>query len=269
MTTLSKIYSDKETRDGIAVNKTYLVPVERLYLEPGHNIREADQEHVKYFADCWAAGSPIPALVVTPMADGRIKIEDGQHRYLGALMAISNGTPIARIECKDFTGDEADRVAFMISSSQGKPLDCFERAKAYVRLKGFGWTNEEIAKKVGRSISDIQMHLSLSDLPPEMKDRISQGQISYANAIQVNREHGSDAVKLVDEAIAEASEKGKSKITAKAIKPKKAKPVDRLIELMKPAELVLMLNEGGSEDAYLMISHSDAKEVLAILEQMK
>jgi hypothetical protein len=27
MKTLSKIYSDKETRNGIAVNKTYLVPV--------------------------------------------------------------------------------------------------------------------------------------------------------------------------------------------------------------------------------------------------
>lgn len=52
MKTLSKIYSDKETRNGIAVNKTYLVPVEQIYLEPGYNIREADEQHVEYFAQC-------------------------------------------------------------------------------------------------------------------------------------------------------------------------------------------------------------------------
>ena len=48
MKTLSKIYSDKETRNGIAVNKTYLVPVEQIYLEPGYNIHEADEQHVEY-----------------------------------------------------------------------------------------------------------------------------------------------------------------------------------------------------------------------------
>lgn len=32
MTSLGKIYSDKETRNGITVNKTYLVPVEQIYL---------------------------------------------------------------------------------------------------------------------------------------------------------------------------------------------------------------------------------------------
>lgn len=162
MTSLGKIYSDKETRGGIVVNKGYQVPVDQLYLEPGYNIREADEQHVEYFAQCWESGQPIPALTVIPDAGGkRIKILDGQHRYLGALRAIERGVPIARIECKDFTGDEADKIAFMVSSSQGKQLDPLERAKAYVRLKGFGWTNEEIAKKVGRSVSDVQMHLHL------------------------------------------------------------------------------------------------------------
>lgn len=164
MKTLSKIYSDKETRNGIAVNKTYLVPVEQIYLEPGYNIREADEQHVEYFAQCWESGQPLPALTVIPDEKG-IRILDGQHRYLGALRAIERGAPIVRIECKDFTGDEADKIAFMVSSSQGKQLDPFERAKAYTRLKGFGWTNEEIAKKVGRSVSDVQMHLSLGDVP--------------------------------------------------------------------------------------------------------
>ncbi|HBB8100247.1 TPA: DNA-binding protein, partial [Escherichia coli] len=99
MKTLSKIYSDKETRNGIAVNKTYLVPVEQIYLEPGYNIREADEQHVEYFAQCWESGQPLPALTVIPDEKG-IRILDGQHRYLGALRAIERGAPIVRIECK-------------------------------------------------------------------------------------------------------------------------------------------------------------------------
>ena len=272
MTTLSKIYADKETRNGIAVNKTYLVPIEQLYLEPGYNIRDADPAHVEYFAQCWESGQPLPAIIVIPDADGkRQRILDGQHRYLGALKAIERGAPIVRIECKDFTGDEADKIAFMVSSSQGKQLDPFERAKAYTRLKSFGWTNEEIAKKVGRSVSDVQMHLSLGDVPAEVKERINLGQISYANAVAVTREHGDDAAKIIDEAVDEAKAQGKDKVTAKVLKAKKVKPVDRLIELLKDADHVrFMAGFTMTEDEeFIQIPVADIAEVMAILEKMK
>ncbi len=271
MTTLSKVYANAETRNGIVVNKSYVVPIEMLYLEDGYNIRDADESHVEYFAQCWESGQPIPALTVIPDADGKkVKILDGQHRYLGALRAIERGAPIVRIECKDFTGDEADKIAFMVSSSQGKQLDPFERAKAYTRLKGFGWTNEEIAKKVGRSVSDVQMHLSLGDVPAEVKARISAGQISYANAVAVTREHGDDAVKVIDEAVEEAKAQGKDKVTAKVLKSKKIKPVDRLIELLKPADHVILPagHVVAEDEEFIQIPVADIHEVMAILEKM-
>lgn len=46
MKTLSKIYSDKETRNGIAVNKTYLVPVEK-------SIWSRDITSVKQMSSMW------------------------------------------------------------------------------------------------------------------------------------------------------------------------------------------------------------------------
>lgn len=272
MTTLSRVYANAETRNGIVVNKSYVVPIEMLYLESGYNIRDADESHVGYFAQCWESGQPIPALTVIPDADGKkVKILDGQHRYLGALKAIEMGHPVTRIECKDFVGDEADKIAFMVSSSQGKQLDPFERAKAYVRLKGFGWTNEEIARKVGRSVSDVQMHLSLGDVPPEIKERINLGHISYANAVAVTRKHGDDAVKVVDDAVEEAKSQGKEKVTAKVLKAKKAKPIDRLIELLKPVDHVrFMAGFTMTEDEeFIQIPVADIAEVMAILEKMR
>ncbi len=236
MKTLSQKYANKETRDGIAVNKTYLVPFEQLYLEPGYNVRNADEQHVAYFAQCWAEGSPIPALTVVVTDKGQM-IVDGQHRYLGAKMAREQGYEIARIECKDFTGSEAERVAFMVSSSQGKALDPFERANAYRRLKAFGWTNDEIAKKVGRSVSDVQMHLSLENVSETLKQRVIEGQLSYASAVAVTREHGEKAAEVVEQAHKEAKAAGKDKITAKQLnkKPKKEADAPRIIELLKDA----------------------------------
>lgn len=270
MKTLSKVYANAETRNGIVVNKSYLVPIESLYLEPDYNIRNADEQHVEYFAQCWESGQPIPALTVIPDDKG-IRILDGQHRYLGALRAIERGTPLVRIECKDFAGDEADKIAFMVSSSQGKQLDPFERAKAYTRLKALGWTNDEIASRVGRSVSDVQMHLSLGDVPPEIKERINLGQISYANAVAVTREHGDDAVKVVDDAVEEAKAHGKDKVTAKVLKAKKVKPVDRLVELLKDADHVRFM--AGfvmpEDEEFIQIPAKDIQEVMAILEQMK
>lgn len=178
--------------------------------------------------------------------------------------------PIARIECKDFTGDEADKIAFMVSSSQGKQLDPLERAKAYVRLKGFGWTNEEIAKKVGRSVSDVQMHLSLGDVPDAIKQRINAGQISYANAVAVAREHGDDAVNVIDAAVEEAKAQGKDKVTAKTLKAKKVKPIDRLIQLLKEADHMVVAEGHIAQETeeFLRLPSAELSEVLAILEKL-
>lgn len=98
MTTLSQLYKQKEKNGtGTAVNKTYIVPVAELYVEPGFNVREIDQEHVGEFRDAFIAGEYIPPLAVQVTEQG-IKIIDGHHRYYGALAATEAGHPILRIE---------------------------------------------------------------------------------------------------------------------------------------------------------------------------
>ena len=83
-----------------------------------------------------------------------VKVIDGHHRYYGAIEATKAGADIIRLECKDFVGNEADRIAFMVTRNQGKPLTALERAAAYQRLRNQGWEPDEIAKKVKRSLSD-------------------------------------------------------------------------------------------------------------------
>lgn len=239
MTTLSAKYAKPETRNGIKLNKTYSVPIYMLYIDTDVNVRGIHQEHVEYWAQCWINGDSIPTLDVTPTDKG-IRVDDGQHRTLGARLANERGANITHIDCRDFNGDEIKLLFHMIKSSQGKALDPIERANGYLRGKALGLTNDRIAELAGRSVSDVQTHLAFLDVPEEVKQRVVNGEISYANAVTVTREHGDDAGTVIEDALRAAKASGKNKVTNKQIK--KSKPSDRLIELISNVDFEIVNN---------------------------
>jgi ParB family chromosome partitioning protein len=132
MPSLGQLYNDKDA--GLTTRKTYNVPLEKIYAEEGYNVRELNQAHVEEFRDAFIAGEYIPPLAVEVTERG-VKVIDGHHRYHGALAAIEMGHDIVRLECKDFVGSEADKIAFMVTSSQGLALTPLERGAAYHRFK--------------------------------------------------------------------------------------------------------------------------------------
>lgn len=210
MATLNQHYSSKKTNT--TVRKTFMVPLNELYVEPGFNIRDIDPEHVEEFHQAYAAGEYVPALAVEVTSQG-VKIIDGHHRYHGALLAQADGHDI-RLECKDFTGNEADKVAFMVTSSQGRALSPMERAEAYRRMRNQGLTNEEIARKVKRSASDVLNHLQLIDCEQPIKDMVKKGDMSYTTAIALQKEHGANAGAVAEELKEKAVAQGKKKVSA-------------------------------------------------------
>ena len=138
-TTLGSSYDKGGKDSGIKVNKTFLVDIDKIFIEQGFNVRDLDAEHIASIAASYESGQPIPAIVgrVTPSG---FKVIDGHHRFEAAKLA-----GVSRLECKDFHGTDADIVAMMVTSSQGRNLTSVERAKAYQRLKNFG------LDKIGRA----------------------------------------------------------------------------------------------------------------------
>ena len=59
----------------------------------------------------------MPPLDVRVTEKG-VKVIDGHHRYYGAIEATKAGADIIRLECKDFVGNEADRIAFMVTRNR-------------------------------------------------------------------------------------------------------------------------------------------------------
>jgi len=265
MSSLLSLYKAKEKNGTeMSAKKTFLVPLSELYIEPGYNVREIDQAHIEEFRDAYIAGEFVPPLAVQ-VTDKGIKIIDGHHRYHGALLATESGTEIPRLECKDFSGTEADRIAFMVTSSQGKPLTSLERAAAYQRLANQGWEPAEIAKRVKRSPSDVDHHLHLLTCGDELIEMVKSGAVAATTAVALSREHGPKAGAVALEQMAKVKAAGKNKLSRSAAMPQfSATRARLLVELLSGVETF----QHGDASA-LALSPQNEFEVLAILEEYR
>ncbi|XTZ39544.1 ParB/RepB/Spo0J family partition protein [Salmonella enterica] len=261
MPSLGQLYNDKDA--GLTTRKTYNVPLEKIYAEDGYNVRELNHAHVIEFRDAFIAGEYIPPLAVEVTEQG-VKVIDGHHRYHGALAAVEMGHEIVRLECKDFTGSEADKIAFMVTSSQGLALTSLERGAAYHRLQNQGWSPSEIAVKVKRSESDILQHLQLHECTPYIKRLVRAGSMNYAIAIGISREHGVYADREASRLMKKAEAAGKKKITKSIAKPQfNAGKARRFLELLSTCQD----NHGGGMT--FSVPPALQAELISILQEFR
>lgn len=245
MSTLARIYDDKKNSDtDITTRKTYLLGVDELYVETNYNIRDIDQTHVEEFRDAFIAGEHVPPLAVKVTEKG-IKIIDGHHRFYGAKLAQEAGYTL-RLECKDFVGGEADSVAFMVTSSQGRALLPLERAAAYQRLVNQGLEPAEIAAKVKRSITDVEQHLQLLTVGEPLIEMVKSGEVAATTAVALQREHGVKASSVAQEQMQKAKAAGKKKLTKTDAMPQfSAAQTRKLAELIAKHSQTEQSDEGA------------------------
>ncbi|WP_109512801.1 ParB/RepB/Spo0J family partition protein [Pseudomonas ovata] len=209
------------------------VQLEDLHVEPGFNLRtegEALEASIEVLAEFIAAGGQIPPLEVRPRTDGGVWLIDG-HRRRRALLKLDAAGRLPRTPNKEdpeileawvsvvaFEGSDADRVARIISSQENEKLSPLELAEGYKRLRAFGWTIDQIAKKAGKKRQTIEQALTIGNANTDVQSLVAAGQVSATTAAQVVREHGDDAGKVLGAELEKAQAQGKKKVTAKTIK---------------------------------------------------
>ncbi|MDF7657612.1 ParB N-terminal domain-containing protein [Erwiniaceae bacterium L1_54_6] len=268
MSNLLQVYKNKDdTETNITVRKTYLLGVDELYIEPGYNVRDIKQEQVEALRDAFIAGEYVPPIAVQ-VTDKGIKVIDGHHRWHGAKLAQAEGHDI-RLECKDFVGSEADRIAFMVTSSQGRALEPLERAAAYQRMINQGWEASEIAKKVKRSVADVEHHLALLTVGDGLIAMVKTGEVAATTAVAMVREHGAKAESVAKTQLEKAKASGKKKLTRSAAMPQfSATQMRKLVELLaKNCEA--QLAEESFEISLNFETGLQALEVMQIIREAK
>ncbi|MBK0059638.1 ParB N-terminal domain-containing protein [Pseudomonas sp. S44] len=209
------------------------VQLEDLHEEPGFNLRtegEALESSIDSLAEFIAAGGQIPPLEVRPRAEGGVWLVDG-HRRRRALLKLDTAGRLPRTPNKEnpaileawvpviaFEGSDADRVARIITSQENEKLSPLELAEGYKRLRAFGWSVEQIAKKVAKTRQHVEQVLTVGNANTDVQNLVAAGHVSATTAAQVVREHGDGAGTVLDAELKKAQASGKTKVTAGSIK---------------------------------------------------
>lgn len=97
------------------------------------------------------------------------RIIAGERRFRAAQVAGLFEVPVIEM---DVTEDEALEIA-LVENLQRKDLTPFEEAEGYRALSEIhGYTQEEVAKSVGKSRTVITESLSLLQIPPRVRDAV-------------------------------------------------------------------------------------------------
>lgn len=103
----------------------------------------------------------------------------GERRLRAAKMAGLSQVPVIQ---KDISDEDILEVS-IVENIQREGLNPLEEAEAYHRLlTEFGLTQDETAKRVGKSRSSVANMLRLLQLPSQIKDSIMDGNLSMGHA---------------------------------------------------------------------------------------
>lgn len=194
----------------------FRVHINDILEEPGFNLRAEGAElqaHIESMCTSYMAGVTLPPLEVRVTVDDKIYVVDGHCRRRAILMAIERGAQIEFVDVLPFTGNDVDRVAKMIASSQGLALKPLERALGYKRLANFGWDTEQIAAHIGMTKPHVEQLLVLANANHDVHRFVADGKIAAHTAIEIVREHGDGAGEFISKQLEAAENKGKSKVT--------------------------------------------------------
>lgn len=134
-----------------------------------------DSEALSQLAESIAANGVLQPIIVRRGEDGYYSIIAGERRWRASKLA-----GLTEIPCiiKDADELEAAQIA-LIENIQREDLNSYEEAKAYNALiNQFSLSQEEVARRLGKSRSAIANSLRLLDLPEEISELLKNDKIS-------------------------------------------------------------------------------------------
>lgn len=266
------IENDSETEGGTVTLK--ISEIEPNRTQPR---KEFDEQALSELAESISQHGLLQPLLVRPLTLGGYQIVAGERRYRASRMAGLTEVPVI---IKELTDTETMEIA-LIENLQREDLSPVEEALGYKALiDEHGFSQEEVAKSVGKSRPAIANALRLLKLPDNIMEYLKDGKISAGHArTLLTLENEELMTELADEIVAkdlsvrQVEKICKKKPTVqKEEKPEKKPSFYSMVELALSESLgrkISVSKSKGKQGGVLQIEFYSDEELTELSNKLK
>ena len=200
---LDEYFTTQEQRDDAKLKKIHEIPLEEIDEFPDHPFKVLDDEDMMNLAESIREQGIITPATLRKKEDGRYEILSGHRRKRACELA---GLDTLRSEVVEMDRDAA--VIFMVDSNlqrttilpsekafsykmrleamkrQGKRTDLTCAPLAH-KLKGQK-SRDVLAEEIGESKDQIRRYIRLTELIPELLEKVDRGEIALRPAVDIS-----------------------------------------------------------------------------------
>lgn len=175
---LSSLIPTSDASDESAAPTYFLCPIDQIEALPNQPRKHFEQDALDELAESIEQSGIIQPLVVRKISGG-YRLIAGERRFRAAQIAKLHEVPVVVREVSD---SEAFTLA-LIENIQREDLNPIEEAEAYRHLtEDYGFTHEDVAKRVGRARTSVSNTLRLLALPEQARTLVRHNELSAGHA---------------------------------------------------------------------------------------
>ncbi|MBR6531478.1 MAG: ParB/RepB/Spo0J family partition protein [Clostridia bacterium] len=150
-------------------NEVVLIPARQILPNPHQPRKNFNWDDLEGLAESIHHNGLLQPITVRRKDNGRYELISGERRLRACKMAGLSAIPAIIIEIDE----EKSALLAVIENIQRENLHFFEEAMAIERLiKGFGLSQDEVSRKLGKSQSTLSNKLRILRLPDEIRYNI-------------------------------------------------------------------------------------------------
>jgi ParB family transcriptional regulator, chromosome partitioning protein len=263
---LADIIGGFEVSEGAEVEGQRMVPLAALKASRFNPRRDFSEDHLEELAASIRERGLVQPLVVRPAKGGgeTYEIVAGERRWRAAQLAQLHELPVV---VRTLSDQESIEVA-IIENVQREDLNSIEEAEGYTLLMdGHDYTQEDLARVIGKSRSHLANTLRLLKLPESVQHLVRSGELSagHARALIGRADAAALAARIVKEGLTvrqvEALSQDRAPAKAKTRKSKDADTRAAEAELADALGLDVEIRGGRGETGELRIRYASLDQL--------
>ena len=159
--------------------KLLKLPINKIITNPNQPRKYFDDEKMEELKESIKNNGLIQPIVVRKLESGKYEIIAGERRFRACRELGLESIEVLEINA----GNSKSYEFSVLENIQRENLNPVEEAESYIMLmEVYGYTQEKLAEKLGKTRSSISNKTRILKLPEKVKEMVKKGELSYGHA---------------------------------------------------------------------------------------